>query len=269
VDKYQVLYIMTGQIPLILGDSHGNQMSKYFGAYASKWEDKVNRALEVVSNGKVQAEFILLNEKSDFFCINPVDNSCAINPCFHEQFKERLKCWSRCYVMMDGNIHNAHFAAIGEGGRKPFDIYMDEFPDKILMGRQIVPKFVVENIFLRYSEYIFSKLVLITKLLPEIPVAFVSPPPPVFLNELIKLNWNMFDTGEYEVNDPFVRLKMYTLYTKFLEECCRRANFVWLPAPKEAIDPQGFLWEKYCVDATHAHPDYYELVELQMDAVLK
>jgi hypothetical protein len=72
------------------------------------------------------------------------------------------------------------------------------------------------------------------------------------------------------VTSPAVRLKLWNAQEKVVSEICRRAGAIYLSAPLESKDRDGFLRSDLCKDTIHGTGQYASLVLTQVErAILK
>lgn len=243
------------RIPLIIGDSHGNQLAKSFGKHVGTWTEEVDRPLEVVNAGKVTAHFFLLTSKAHLFVTPDGGKSILINPAYLAAINEASAGCGSVIIAIEGNVHNWNF--ITEWVPR-FDFYDPELPDRLTPGVQIIPASVIDDFFNAYLPSIVARLELLKGVFPQLPHFLILPPPPIPSGEHIKKSWDEYTKKDSVIADKWLRLKIYKAYVRMLRKCCDYVGYSVISPPDGKVDSDGFLQEKYWMDATHATPEYYE-----------
>lgn len=96
-------------------------------------------------------------------------------------------------------------------------------------------------------------------------VVHIIPPPPkrdsAFIQEYHETVFAREGIQAQGVSAPALRMKFWQLQTKTLKDIAAKAEIELMLPPAAAVDEAGFLApEYYAKDATHANPDYGELV---------
>lgn len=242
-------------IPLIIGDSHGNQLAKSFGKHVGAWEDEVDRPLEVVHEGQVTAHFFLLTSKTHLFVSPDGGRSILINPNYLAAINKASAGCASVTVAIEGNVHNWNFIT---EWIPHFDFFDPELPERLQAGVQIIPASVIDDFFNAYVPSIIARLELLKGVLAHLPHYFILPPPPIPSGAHIKKSWDEYTKKDSVIADKWLRLKIYKAYVRALKKCCDYAGFMAITPPGDKVDEDGFLREEYWMDATHATPGYYE-----------
>ncbi|MEK0446638.1 MAG: hypothetical protein RLZZ399_1959 [Verrucomicrobiota bacterium] len=103
-------------------------------------------------------------------------------------------------------------------------------------------------------------------------VYHMMPPPPKEDNDYIRskiVRYRDKIVGEHDVNDPSLRLSLWRLEMKCLNEFCKSLQIGFISPPEASFTEKGFLKaDFYAADATHANSDYGQLVIEQLSRIL-
>jgi hypothetical protein len=92
-------------------------------------------------------------------------------------------------------------------------------------------------------------------------------PPPIYCNKFLAENAKAFDESfkKYGITSPLVRLKLWRMHSKLVEEICLKNNIEFMKAPKTFVDMYGYLSETgLSNDTTHANQEYGSAVIMQI-----
>lgn len=245
---------------LIIGDSHGFFMAEHLGKFDAKWTDSIDSTLKVTNKeGLHAADLILLNGKLNFYSRWLHDGIvfAEITPNFTEILKSYNNQSTTCFLLNHGNKHNAKFMCTHS---QPFDFFDPRFPDKLILGRQIIPISVIYKQLETEKPVIEVELQALKSNIPLALICFVAPPPPIPSEEHIKKFPEIFDFNIHTLEDKWVRLKIYKIYLELLTDICNGCGIKFLLPPSETLDEHGFLKENFWNACTHASSDYYEFV---------
>ena len=245
---------------LIIGDSHGFFMAKYLGEFKAKWEDVLNGPLPVISKDDVHvADLILLNGKLNFFSLWQQEGVVVAE--IANNFFATLKMYNNkeaiCFFLNHGNEHNARFMC---QHIQPFDFFDSTMPDKLITGRQIIPRSAIYKQLMVVKPIIETEIRTLKTYISNANIFFVAPPPPIPSEDHIRKFPEIFNFNENVLEDKWLRLKIYKLYLEILAIICGECNVKLLMPPSECIDKCGFLKEIFWTGCTHASPNYYEFV---------
>ena len=93
---------------------------------------------------------------------------------------------------------------------------------------------------------------------------FEAPPPPADSWLLAKSVAKRRDVGE--LAGPWLRYKLWRLNSEIVREHAERCGVRFVPVPEAALDGEGFLRAEFCKNASHANPQYGELLLEQISA---
>jgi hypothetical protein len=101
----------------------------------------------------------------------------------------------------------------------------------------------------------------------------IVPPPPKRDNGFIEVyheeRFAQEGITSLGVSPPELRMKFWRLQTKVLTEICRDLDIHIMLPPKKSLDKDGFLKpEYYANDATHANPEYGELIIQEIESII-
>ena len=170
----------------------------------------------------------------------------------------------------------AHHNQLGllESGT-PFDFLLGPADESAAPRPAVrVPNRAVASAF----NLVFEEAVKIRKLkqAAKARVYMLSTPPPkqdnAFIKSILmkqkKKVYNGRSFLEFDVERPNVRLKLWRLEARLLEQWSSLEGMRFVPAPEEAFDEAGFLRPHYYEDATHANARYGALVIDQIRMIL-
>ena len=252
--------IQTPKKNLIIGDSHGFYMAKHLGEFKAAWEDVINGPLPVINKADDHvADLILLNGKLYFFSLWQQEGIEFLEIASH--FSETLKAYNNkettCFLLNHGNEHNARFMC---RHTQPFDFFDSSMSNKLISGRQIIPRSTIYKQLLVVKPMIEAEIRALKSNIPNANIFFIAPPPPIPSEAHISKFPEIFDFNKHVLEDKWLRLKVYNLYLELLTLISIECAIHFLPPPSECIDEHGFLKEIFWNGCTHASPDYYKFV---------
>jgi hypothetical protein len=177
------------------------------------------------------------------------------------------------FLSMLGTYHNI-LGLLRSG--ETFDFFLDpgEAPDPKAEVR--IPHRAIESAFKQHlvTPAPIRKLRSATKT----RIFLLSSPPPKKSNAFMlerfmsqkKKSYQGRSVAEVGLERPESRLKLWLLETRAMAEWASSEGLEFVPAPRQAIDPDGFLDPRfYLNDATHANAQYGALVIDQITEILK
>lgn len=242
---------------LIIGDSHGIFLARSLGSVRKGvWDEALAAPLPVVGDdGAPMAEFILLNGKARFFQRDA--QGVQVAPPHAGTLAAHDGPGTLCLISLRGNDHNGRFMLRHD---MPFDFVCPHVPEQLALGRQFLPRDVVLRELRSSAALVAQELSAIQQKMPRAQLAFVLPPPPIPDIDHIRSNPEAFDLSRFEIEDKWVRLKIYHAYMDVLREVCQTLGVPLLAPPAAALDKDGFLAAPHWQGATHAAPSYYRLL---------
>jgi len=167
------------------------------------------------------------------------------------------------FVSMRGEEY-FHLGQLGVA--HPYDFLLPERPDLALApDRPLLPLAVVQHQMVQAMSRTLLALTAMRKLLPRVRIVRIVPPPPTASEDVTR--WtaeNSPQTHHTERLPSALRLKLWLLYTRLLEEGTRALQLEVLPVPGAALHPTGLLRREYMADAIHGNALYGGLVCGQM-----
>ena len=172
--------------------------------------------------------------------------------------------------MIGGNQH-AVFSTIQHP--EPFDFADYDGLSEVRSDAQLIPYRVIHDVFARGIRKGDGKSIESLRKSTRARVVHIIPPPPKRDNEFIEKHHESLFAKEgittHGVSQPDLRLKFWRLQTRILEQFCRELGVEVLMPPAAALDEQGFLAKDfYANDATHANPEYGELLLTEVERQL-
>ena len=176
------------------------------------------------------------------------------------------------FVSTLGAYHNQ--LGLLESGT-PFDFLLEPADETAAPPPAVrVPNRAVASAF----NLIFNEAVKIRKLkrAARAPIYMLSTPPPkqdnAFVKSILmkqkKKVYNGRSFLEFDVERPEIRLKLWRLEARLLEQWSALEDMHFVAAPEEAFDEAGFLSPRFYEDATHANAQYGSLVVDQIRMIL-
>jgi hypothetical protein len=150
--------------------------------------------------------------------------------------------------------------------QKPFDFVLPSSPNEDPEpGAEIIPFSLITALVARHVPA--TQIRAIRRLTHGLPMAHVSPPPPIGSEQHIREHPGIFADriAEYGLSSARHRYKIWRAYVTALSDLCRAEGITFLDAPAESQDADGFLRSEFWGnDPTHANPRYGELVLQQL-----
>jgi hypothetical protein len=168
---------------------------------------------------------------------------------------------------------NAYFVQGALCNPRPFDFVLPESPYLPLsVGAELIPYDLVRERFisdLQPSTTFVEALMANT----DLPLIFISPPPPVgdpeTIAKYIPKDW-AYDLAARGVAPSALRYKLWCLHVGVMKELNRKMATAFIEAPSMSKDNEGFLRKEYQWDAIHATPSYGQLiVQLLINLVMR
>ena len=245
--------------PLIIADSHGVSLSAVFGELKDAWESDGTAPVAITREGQKVGAYYVLNSKSSFFVRIDAGHGSVIDvhPDIKERIGQEVGSYDGCLLSIDGNVHMAHFMC--QNGT-PFDFYEPAVPNFIGENRQVIPTWAVDKFFMRGRDLLAAKLGALKNVLARMPIYFVAPPLPIPSQKQIHDQSEIFNFSVQQLENPYLRLKVFHAYCRSLESLCTNLGIAYVPPNSDARDSEGFLLEDYWLGATHAKPEYYSFL---------
>ncbi len=152
----------------------------------------------------------------------------------------------------------------------PFYLWDDYQSEHSAPGKDLIPINLIYDMFIDFCKK--NKRILELKKGTKAKVVHLMTPPPKGENDYIKSKISRYRDkviGDYAINPPKIRLKLWQLEMKALRDICEDYDIEILPPPECAIDDAGFLKiDYYGSDATHANIKYGKLVLSQLEKLI-
>ena len=94
----------------------------------------------------------------------------------------------------------------------------------------------------------------------------INCPPPTENIDILRDNPRRSEPPTLDISSPALRYKLWLVASLVIERFCKKMDILFLPPPKQALDPRGFLLDCFHRDAAHGNEDYGQLVIEQMKA---
>lgn len=158
-----------------------------------------------------------------------------------------------------GNVHNVYGLL---SGSPAIDFLLPESPNvPLLKGTLIIPYTAIRDFI---EEKVRPMLALVAAVAAETKrtVVQLESPPPIGCNKFIEKNLDTYFKAESEIDvaPPLIRWKFWRLHSEIVKSHCEKHGIVFMPAPKDAMDSQGFLLPEGYGNATHANKWYGDKV---------
>jgi hypothetical protein len=147
---------------------------------------------------------------------------------------------------------------------EPFDVFLSEMAEPA-DGLSIVPQNALRTMFMNFLGQ--DKKLGKVRDTTQCSVFHLSTPPPKADNDFILSKLRNYRGHKVTGITPAdTRLKLWALEMSALNEFCSKRGIRFIPPPKDAVRPDGFLkTEYYGGDATHANAEYGKLVLRQLE----
>jgi hypothetical protein len=247
---------------LVIGSSHALYFSRSFGDLKSSLSGGGNLYEIDSSSSEWESEFVLCFIDSKLK-INEEKDSPKINDVIDELLNDASFKYKAIILLIGGNEHNVIFM---EQKWAPFDIYSPCI-DGINFEKQILPSEIIRDILINAWS---RRSLLISKIknkVGDLSLHFIAPPPIIGDIEHIINNAEIFDFSKFKLEDSNVRLKVFKIFLKIIEESCNELGVSYWPPHLDGVDLKGFLLSKYYHKCTHANQDYYKLYHGDLKAV--
>lgn len=148
---------------------------------------------------------------------------------------------------------------------RPFDFVLPAAPDLPLDPEaELLPSLALREKLVQEDGRHLETLERIAEIADGPVYQFESPPPPP-QNWLEKKSAKKTSRDRtHELPSPYVRYKLWLLYSEIVREIAERAGVRFVPHPQEAVDTDGFLKEGLSKNPTHANSRYGALVYRQL-----
>jgi hypothetical protein len=151
----------------------------------------------------------------------------------------------------------------------PYDFVLPERPDlAVVPGRAIVPLDIVTAQLARNLSRTLLTLTAIRKLCPRLQVVRIPAPPPSSSDDVAAWSTAHAKPEPTQEVPTSVRLKLWLLYARLLEQGTAGLGLDALPVPEAAVHPIGMLRAEHMEDPIHGNAHYGALVCAQMAAVV-
>ncbi len=157
-------------------------------------------------------------------------------------------------LLLGGNEQNVLFLT---QNKVPFDFYHPQLPN-IKEDRQLIPTNVIWEMLSKKWE---SNDKLARFLCASFPLSkkyFIAPPPTLANDSYLINNDTYFDLKNKNIEDSYIRLKVYEMYLNIVSATCEKNGIVFIPPDINKRDKNGYLLDCYKHNFSHASPAYYE-----------
>lgn len=159
-----------------------------------------------------------------------------------------------------GNRHNV--VGLMKHSR-PFDFVLPRMPGLPLHENfELVPAVLIESLIRTLIEKEVAILSALRQLDPDL--IHIESPPPVKDSDFVMANAGVYfderGIGASGVNPPWIRYKLWRLYSEIIKQVCEGLGIRFHENPREVVDANGFLVPRAIQDATHANAWYAERV---------
>ncbi len=150
-----------------------------------------------------------------------------------------------------------------------YDFILPDQPDlPLTQGAEIIPYDLVLAECVANTRARF-RLIETVRGLSSLPVAHLSPPPPVASSAIIEAelprDWRD-DVAKYGVPSLWFRYRIWAAFMAAGRIAAAETGVIWLDTPAQSRDGNGFLRESYRRDGFHGNAAYGELVLAQLAA---
>ena len=187
-----------------------------------------------------------------------------------ERFTEIARKLRRQDIVLSaiGGNNHAVFSTIQHPVRFDFVDFTDDSETE--EGVPTIPYRTLEAYFAQAIRNRDAKSIEALRKSTKARVVHMLPPPPKADNQFIReYHESVFAKDgiiSQGVSAPRLRLRFWKLQARVLANVCGEFGVEVMAPPQGALDPEGFLArEYYAHDATHANPDYGELVLQQVE----
>jgi hypothetical protein len=248
---------------IIIGHSHLSSVIKHLMDRPGEGgSDTAPIEYYVFDTFRLGADFLFSIEKDGGFILNPV---------LAEIIERRIPPESRrIYLsMFGGNAHNA--LTLLEHPR-PFDVILAENPGlPRIEGAELTPESYIKAFIAQQAAIYLLNMTTLKKAHDE-PVFHIESPPPIGDNDFVQSHLEQYfrdQQAEPRVAPALLRYKLWRIHSSVVKMSCDANGIEFLPAPTEAMTPDGFLLpEGYGDDSTHAGPWYGGSILRQLEARL-
>lgn len=140
----------------------------------------------------------------------------------------------------------------------PYDFLLNQY-DCINHDVLLVPHSEIRMLLTHKIRHILLGIREIRRVLPDVHLFYLEPPPPIEDNNFILQNptWEKDLVDAHGISDPFLRLKFSKLHNELIEEECISNNIIFLNLPPAAKTTDGFMNPMfYGFDLMHANKEY-------------
>ncbi len=181
-----------------------------------------------------------------------------VHPAFKSDIRERVQNRDLIICLAYGNEHNI-LALLNHP--QPFDFTLkSEKTLPLLDTRQIIPAAFIEQRFRAMTVKARCLLEDIRKATPEAtPVYQLQSPPPIPSDAHIEKFPGPFRTkmAELGISPVLLRYKLWRAYSAIVEDICQNTGIIYLKAPENTQDKDGYLRQEYWNnDPTHGNEAY-------------
>jgi hypothetical protein len=164
-----------------------------------------------------------------------------------------------CFV---GGIRYLSLGALGHP--RPFDFVLPSAPELPLdPNAELVPSSALRARMAKDDKRHLDMLDRIGEIADGPIYQFETPPPPP-QEWLERKRARRTANGDSDLPPPYVRLKLWRLYSDILRDAAERAGAHFVARPDAAVDETGFLRDGLSRNATHANAQYGALVLRQL-----
>ncbi|SFU97951.1 hypothetical protein SAMN02799631_03599 [Methylobacterium sp. 174MFSha1.1] len=199
------------------------------------------------------------------------EDGIRLDPAIEADLRRRIGPGTLCISTIAGNAHNVLALMATE---PPFDFHMPGETGPLLPGAEPIPYATIRlSVRQILHEGDLSMLYAAQAAVPELRFHIESPPP-LRDEALIRARMDPYFLERHpaaRVADAGLRLKMWRLHSTLFAEACEALGLIFVPAPKAAMDPDGFLRPELAhpTSSTHANEAYGALVADQIERLAR
>jgi hypothetical protein len=148
---------------------------------------------------------------------------------------------------------------------RPFDFIHPDAPDlPFIEGAEIIPYRCVADAVHLFAHRCLETIRLFREAVPG-RMLHMEPLRPFREDTLPDSPLWQYVIGDItEVSPPYLRLKIWMIYSDVMRQFCERHGIVYVPNPPAAIDDEGFTRQEYLGPAAHGNVAFGALVRRQI-----
>lgn len=147
-----------------------------------------------------------------------------------------------------------------------FDFVLPEQPGLAIdPAAEVLPAAAVRQI-LESMTHEYLLLMEEIRRLTKGPMFHLEPPPPSADAQrmMVDVPWGMFPDRCREISSAALRYKLWRLHSRILRGWCSSRDVIFVKAPVQTVNANGFMCDDYYGDGAHANNAYGDLVLAQM-----